>query len=36
MKKLICHNQKEFDVAIKSDDALIILQDTTERIIIKV
>ena len=36
MKQIICHNQKEFDEAAKVDDALIILQDTTELIVIKV
>ena len=36
MTTIICHNQKEFDKAIKEKDALIVLQDTTERIIIKV
>ena len=36
MKKIICHNQKEFDEAIQETNTLIVLQDTTERIVIKV
>ena len=36
LKTIICHNQEEFNEAIKKKNALIVLQDTTERIIVSV
>ena len=36
MKTIICHNQEEFNEAIKKKNTLIVLQDTTERIIVSV
>jgi hypothetical protein len=35
-KEIICHTQVEFNDAIKEDDALIILKNTTERIVVNV
>jgi len=36
MKEIICTTQKEYDKAVKDSDALIILKDTKERIVVTV